>query len=106
MIARKHSVRTWIVGVLCGATAILTIAFWYCAGPVIPQALLRRVVPGTPKEEIVRLLGQPSAVDNRQWIYDRWANPGWVEISFGEDGRVQSVNDESPFLPNHGTHSH
>ena len=49
------------------------------------------------KEQVVELLGQPSQIANDEWYYERVGNPGWVDVRFGEDGKVLGMGDESAF---------
>jgi hypothetical protein len=101
-----HTVRSFcrsrpglVYGIGAGVIVVtlMTVAAYSCVGPVISPRLLRQV-EGATKEELVRMLGQPSQVmDYGDWIYTRWPNRGWVEIGFDENDRVLEVNDESVF---------
>lgn len=100
MSTNREHLWPWIVAAVVVPIGVVN-AFWYFLGPVIPQELLRTVVAGTAKKDVVQRIGEPSEVDLNSWIYTRWGNQGYVVISFTDDGRVLSVNDESAFLPQH-----
>jgi hypothetical protein len=50
------------------------------------------------KSEVRAILGTPQMIQgDREWVYSRWGNPGWVEVYFDEKGLLNRMNDESPF---------
>ena len=79
------------------AAFVVTIAFAArtVLGPVIPRPQLEQLKKGMTKSEVRAILGDPKVIDGSQWIYTRWANPGWVEVYFDADERFRNVNDES-----------
>jgi hypothetical protein len=69
-------------------------AVWWIGGPVIPATTLK-ALRGKTQDDVRRVLGKPAKVmPYGDWIYDRVLNPGYVAISFDDDGQVRSVNDE------------
>jgi hypothetical protein len=69
-------------------------AAWWIGGPVIPATTLK-ALRGATQADVRRILGDPAEVMSYgDWIYDRPLNPGYVAISFDDDGHVRSVNDE------------
>lgn len=82
------------------ATAAVAVGlglFFQMAGPVIPAGKLNRLRPGMTQAEVIRILGRPQWDDGGEWVYERWGNPGWVEVRFDGEGRFAGINDESPF---------
>ena len=78
-----------VVGVL-----MLIGAAWWIGGPVIPARTLESL-HGATRDDVLRFLGEPSEIQSQDdWIYDRPPTAGWVKISFGENWRVQHINDE------------
>jgi len=48
------------------------------------------------KADMQDILGKPKILDgDPDWIYERVGNPGWVEIHFDAQGRLDRLNDES-----------
>ena len=84
----------WAAGsLLCLAAAALIVV--HIGGAVIPHCKLTQIVNGTPPGEVLSILGDPVQKDGSSWIYEKWGNPGWVEVHF-DNGKVDYVNDESP----------
>jgi hypothetical protein len=99
MPKRSADVRNWIrlvkfcaVGVV-GVSMLVGAARWII-GPVISARTLESI-HGATRDDVLRILGEPSEMQSQgDWIYDRPPTAGWVKISFGENGRVQLINDE------------
>jgi hypothetical protein len=73
---------------------LLVAAGWWIGGPVIPASTLK-ALRGAAQSDVRRILGAPATImSDGGWIYDRPPNPGWVAISFDDDGQVRSINDE------------
>lgn len=80
--------------VLVVGAIFLCWAAWMIVGPVIPAQTLKSL-RGATQADVRRILGEPSEVQSDgTWVYDRPPTQGWVQISFDDDGLVQSVNDE------------
>lgn len=90
---------TFAFTIVAVAFYAMVFAAWKMGGPAISPRLLRRIeTERATKAEVLRMLGKPKyAEDDELWIYERWWNFGWVEVSFDGSGRVDSINDESPY---------
>ena len=85
-------------GLFAGITLAILIAIYVVAASVVPRYQLEQLRQGMSKSEVRAILGKPTFVEgDREWVYRRWGNPGWVEVYFDEEGLFDHVNDESPF---------
>jgi hypothetical protein len=97
----QYSLRGLMITIAVGSIVLTLgsfVANWV-AGPVISGARLRRIEPGMTQHQVIEILGEPQSRKEGEWHYERIGNPGWVEVWFDDDGRVQEVNDESVFPP-------
>ncbi|HBO45266.1 MAG TPA: hypothetical protein DD670_15325 [Planctomycetaceae bacterium] len=95
---RRRTALTFIFGLLLLAVIVIALGVYVMAGPVVPRSHLRQLKQGMSKSEVRAILGNPeTAEEDREWVYSRWGNPGWVEVYFDAEGRFDRVNDESPF---------
>lgn len=93
---KKPGVAFWptVATVVLIVPLIVCGAAWWIVGPVIPAHTLESIHEAT-RDDVRRILGEPTEIQShRDWIYVRPPTAGWVKISFGENGRVQLINDE------------
>jgi outer membrane protein assembly factor BamE (lipoprotein component of BamABCDE complex) len=95
---RQRTTLALVLGLLFVIAVAILFAIYVVAGPVIPRSQLQQLKPGMTKSEVSAILGPPRIVqDDREWVYSRWGNAGWIEVYFDAEGRFNRVNDESPF---------
>jgi hypothetical protein len=69
-----------------------------CIGPVFPPAVTAKLQPGISTSEVERLLGPPTQRPSEHvWVYQRALNPGWLGVTFDENGRLLGIDNEIPF---------
>jgi outer membrane protein assembly factor BamE (lipoprotein component of BamABCDE complex) len=96
----QFSLRSLFIAAMIAAMIVAcgTFLFHKIAGPVFPNSHLRQVQPGLTKQQVIGILGEPSVkTDTGEYVYERWGNPGWVAVYFGDDGIVTSIDVESAF---------
>jgi hypothetical protein len=86
-----------LITAVCSIILLAIATVWITSGPVISPHRLARLEVAT-QQDVLRELGQPAEIQSsRSWIYERWGNFGYVTISFDDQGRVRTINDESVF---------
>ena len=56
--------------------------FYILVRPAMPRSQLNRLVIGMTKDDVRNVLGEPR--ENREgsvWVYSRWGNAGWFEVT-------------------------
>ena len=83
------------------AMAVAAVFFWAAqlihsvVGSVVPTSAIAQLRPGMKAEEVKRLLGQPTSIDEGYWLYEKPMNPGWLGIGFNENGELVGYDHET-----------
>lgn len=86
----------WVV--LFAILFIAVIGVEQLVGPAVRRSKLEQLEKGMTKNQVLEVLGRPRKIESeRQWIYSRSGNYGWVEVFFDDCDRLTGVNDESAF---------
>lgn len=95
----RFSLRTAFL--LWTAAAFLCFAAFgvqWCLGPIVSQSTLGHLKVGMTTEEVERLLGPPDELgETGYWAYERALNPGWLTVTFNEEGRLVNYNHETAY---------
>jgi outer membrane protein assembly factor BamE (lipoprotein component of BamABCDE complex) len=68
----------------------------WCLGPVVSQATLDRLRVGMTAREVEQVLGPATDTDDDSdcWYYEKPFNPGWLTVTFDDEGRMASYGQE------------